>query len=61
MDQLKPVFVRHPRGPGWICKSHKPNDMTYFEWQTDAERRTKAKQEQKQCPVCKRWFWKNEM
>lgn len=40
---------------------HKPLDLGYLAWHTEAERRMKKGWKQKQCQVCKHWFWKDEM
>jgi len=44
-----------------ICPSHKPLELGYLAWHTEAERRTKRGMKQKECPKCKHWFWKDEM
>ena len=46
---------------GERCKSHKPMESSMGAWMLKAERYHKAGKKQKQCPVCKRWFWKDEM
>ena len=52
----KPVVSRRE-----ICPTHKPLDLGYLQWHTEAERRTKKGMKQKQCPKCKLWLWKDEM
>ena len=44
------------------CQSHKPVliKMGYLAAQSEAERRMKAGQKQKQCPVCHLWFFPDE-
>jgi hypothetical protein len=37
-----------------------PN-LSYLAFHADAERRTKAGQVQKQCPVCKLWRWPDQI
>jgi hypothetical protein len=34
--------------------------MGYLQFFADAEKRTAAGQEQKQCPVCGYWFWPDQ-
>ena len=43
------------------CLEHKQKELGYLQWHSDAERRTKAGQKQKQCPKCLYWFWKDEL
>lgn len=45
-----------------MCPQHKPisEHMGYLKWHDEAERREKKGMKQKQCHVCKRWFWKDE-
>lgn len=40
---------------------HKKKEMSYLAWHAMAEKKTKSGEKQKQCPVCKLWFFKNEM
>jgi len=42
------------------CPTHKRPDMSYNAWFSYAERRTKMGHKQRQCPVCGRWYFKNE-
>lgn len=44
-----------------ICQSHKPIYLTYFAWQREVEKRHRKGMKQKQCEVCKRWLFKDEM
>lgn len=44
-----------------ICPKHKPLYLNYSEWQNEAEIRHRKGMKQKQCPICKRWLWKDEM
>ena len=46
---------------GERCKSHKPMESSMGAWILKAERHAKMGRKQKQCPVCYRWFWKDEM
>jgi hypothetical protein len=44
------------------CSTHKETmPAGYVSWHFEAERRVKAGQKQKQCPVCKLFFFKDEM
>lgn len=63
MDRIeldKMEEIKHPLSSE-ICSKHKPIYLNYSEWQDEAERRYKNKMKQKQCPICKRWLWKDEM
>lgn len=44
-----------------MCKTHSPHDLGYIAWFEDAERRYKIGERQKRCPVCKHYFWKDEL
>lgn len=43
-----------------MCVWHKPSLLSYVDAAEDAERRIARGQKQKQCSVCKRWFWWHE-
>lgn len=43
-----------------VCSWHKPSLLYYVDAGEDAERRLARGQKQKQCPICKRWFWRFE-
>ena len=43
------------------CNNHKNPRPLYLEWTLDAEKRYEKGEEQKQCPVCLKWFWKDEL
>lgn len=42
------------------CETHRPHNLGWLEWDADSEKRQKAGQRQKQCPVCKYWFYKDQ-
>jgi len=44
-----------------ICPTHKPLYLGYLDWHTEVEKRHRKGMKQKQCEVCKRWLWKDEM
>lgn len=44
-----------------LCPTHNQLNLSYLKWHEEAERRMKKGMKQKQCPICKRWLWKDEM
>ncbi len=44
-----------------ICPSHKPLYLNRLDWELEAEKRFRKGMKQKQCPICKRWLWKDEL
>ena len=42
------------------CK-HKPKRLGYIAWHYWAERMAKSGYRQKQCPICRKWFFDCEM
>jgi hypothetical protein len=45
-----------------LCSKHKQLlNLSYIRFFEDAERREKKGMKQEQCPICKRWLWKDEM
>jgi len=42
------------------CKSHKDIKSGYMEWMGWSDGQMKKGARQKQCPICKRWFWPEE-
>lgn len=44
-----------------MCSRHKPNELGYVAWFDDADIRYKKGERQKQCPICKHYFWKDEL
>jgi len=55
MEEFKIELPAVPR-----CESHQPIESSLGAWILKAERYEKMNRKQKQCPVCKRWFWKDE-
>lgn len=55
-DFVQPIVSRRE-----ICPSHKPLYLGYVSWEIEAERRLRKGMKQKQCEICKRWLWKDEM
>ena len=46
-----------------ICKHHKPLclELPYVRWFREADKKKKKGIGQTQCPICRRWFWEDEM
>ena len=42
------------------CTFHKPLELSYNGWHTEAEKRHKSGKKQRQCPDCLYWYWKDE-
>lgn len=42
------------------CVRHKPKQLGYLQWHDWAEKKIKRGAKQKQCPKCKRWYFKEE-
>lgn len=42
------------------CKFHRPANLGYMAFFTDAEKRSSKGEKQKRCPHCKYWFWPYE-
>lgn len=44
-----------------MCKNHKPHNLGMLAWYHWIEEKERRGAKQKQCPVCKRWFFKEEL
>lgn len=44
-----------------ICSHHKKKDLSYNAWHEWAGNKILAGHKQRQCKVCKRWLFKEEM
>ena len=42
------------------CTRHKPKQLGYLQWHDWAEKKIKRGAKQKQCPKCKKWYFKEE-
>ena len=42
------------------CSFHKPKELGYIQWHIWSEEQQKKGRKQKQCPVCKKWFYNCE-
>jgi hypothetical protein len=58
IDELK---KRKPNSINQRCDTHKPLNLGMLQWYTEMERREKKRMKQKQCKICKHWFFKDEM
>lgn len=56
---MKDKAIKIPVGEK--CSHHKNPRPLYIEWHADAERRHENGEEQKECIVCRHWFWKDEI
>lgn len=42
------------------CETHNPKELPYLKWFEWAENKYRKGEMQKQCPKCKRWYFKEE-